>query len=127
MPCAGWCVLAPNGVCCPMTCRPGGGYQQTPRWLATGCFEALVHDLRMLLRVAAGRDPQPRGVIFDRRTLQSSTESGDRVGYGGAKRRKGAKVHMAVDTLGQLLALLVTPANQQDRDQVAARPPQSRT
>jgi hypothetical protein len=46
-------------------------------------------------------------------------ESGARAGYDGAKRRKGSKVHIAVDTLGHLLALHVTPANEQDRDQVA--------
>ena len=40
-------------------------------------------------------------------------------GYDGAKRRKGSKVHIAVDTLGHLLALTVTPADQGDREQVA--------
>lgn len=94
-------------------------YQQTQRWLKAGVFEALVHDLRMLLREIADRAPQPSAAIFDSRTLQSSPESGARAGYDGAKRRKGSKVHIAVDTLGQLLALLVTPANQQDRAQVA--------
>ncbi len=94
-------------------------YQQTQRWLNAGVFEALVNDLRQLLRVAAGRKEQPSGAIFDSRTLQSSPESGARAGYDGAKRRKGSKVHVAVDTLGQLLALRVTPANEQDRDQVA--------
>ncbi|HEU5199752.1 MAG TPA: IS5 family transposase [Ktedonobacterales bacterium] len=95
-------------------------YQQTQRWLQAGVFEAMVNDLRQLLRVAAGRKEQPSGAIFDSRTLQSSPESGARAGYDGAKRRKGSKVHVAVDTLGQLLALRVTPANEQDRDQVAA-------
>lgn len=94
-------------------------YQQTQRWLAAGVFEAMVNDVRQLLRVAAGRKEQPSGAIFDSRTLQSSPESGARAGYDGAKRRKGSKVHVAVDTLGQLLALRVTPANEQDRDQVA--------
>ncbi len=94
-------------------------YQQTQRWLKAGVFEALVHDLRMLLREIADRAPQPRAAIFDSRTLQSSPESGGRAGYDGAKRRRGSKVHLAVDTLGQLLALLVTPANAQDRAQVA--------
>ena len=94
-------------------------YQQTQRWLNAGVFETLVNDLRQLLRVAAGRKEQPSGAIFDSRTLQSSPESGARAGYDGAKRRKGSKVHVAVDTLGQLLALRVTPANEQDRDQVA--------
>ena len=40
------------------------------------------------------------------------------MGYDGARRRKGSKVHAAVDTLGNLLTLLVTPANEQDRAQV---------
>lgn len=93
-------------------------YQQTQRWLKAGVFETMVHDLRTLLRLAAGRKEQPSAAIFDSRTLQSSPESGERAGYDGAKRRKGSQTHMAVDTLGHLLALLVTPANEQDRDQV---------
>jgi transposase len=94
-------------------------YQQTQRWLRAGVFEAIVHDVRALLRVAAGRSEQPSAAIFDSRTLQSSPESGERAGYDGAKRKKGSKTHVAVDTLGHLLALLVTPANAQDRAQVA--------
>jgi transposase len=94
-------------------------YQQTQRWLKAGVFEALVHDLRSLLREIAERAPQPSAAIFDARTLQSTPESGARAGYDGHKRRKGSKVHIAVDTLGQLLALLVTPANEQERAQVA--------
>lgn len=73
----------------------------------------------MLLREIAGRHPQPRAVILDGRTLQSSPESGARAGYDGHKRRKGSKVHLAVDTLGQLLAVTVTPADEQERAQVA--------
>jgi transposase len=95
-------------------------YQQTQRWLDAGVFEDLVRDLRMLLREIEGRNPQPRAAIFDGRTLQSSPESGARAGYDGHKRRKGSKVHLAVDTLGQLLAAVVTPANEQERAQVDA-------
>jgi transposase len=94
-------------------------YQQFQRWQDRGCFAALVHALRALLRLAEGRDQQPSAVILDSRTLQSTPESGARAGYDGAKRRKGSKVHRAVDTLGHLLARAVTPANEQDRDQVA--------
>ena len=93
-------------------------YQQGQRWLKADVFEAMVHDLRELLRLAKGRQAQPSASIFDSRTLQSSPESGERAAYDGAKRRKGSKMHMAVDTLGHLLALHVTPANEQDRAQV---------
>ena len=93
-------------------------YQQTQRWLSAGVFEAIVHDLRKLLRVAEVRTAEPSASILDSRTLQSTPESGKRAGYDGAKRKKGSKVHMAVDTLGHLLALHVTPANEQDRAQV---------
>jgi transposase len=94
-------------------------YQQTQRWIAAGVFEAMVHDLGALLRLAAGRAAQPTAAIFDGRTLQSTPESGQRAGYDGHKRKKGSKVHLAVDTLGHLLALHVTPANEQERAQVA--------
>lgn len=93
-------------------------YQQTQRWFKAGVFEAIVDDLRVLLRVAAGRVEQPSAVILDSRTLQSTPESGARAGYDDGKRKKGSKVHIVVDTLGHLLALYVTPANEQDRAQV---------
>lgn len=95
-------------------------YQQTQRWRRAGVFEDIVRDLRMLLREVAGRAPQPTAVVLDGRTVQSSPESGARAGYDGHKKRKGSKVHLAVDTLGHLLALVVTPANAQERAQVAA-------
>ena len=93
-------------------------YQQTQRSLKAGVFETIVDDLRAVLRLAQGRNEEPSAAIFDSRTLQSSPESGHRAGYDGAKRRKGSKVHLAVDTLGHLLALHITPANEQDRAQV---------
>ena len=80
----------------------------------------MVHDLRAMLRWADGRADQPTAVIFDSATRQSTPESGHRAGYDGYKRRKGSKIHLAVDTLGHLLAVLVTPANAQERAQVAA-------
>ena len=94
-------------------------YQQTQRWLAAGCFEAPVDDLRAVLRLAAaGRKAEPSAVIIDRRTLRSTPESGERAGYDGGKREKGSKIHMAVDTPGHLLALHVTPASAEDRGDV---------
>ncbi len=95
-------------------------FQQTQRWIKAGCFEALVHDLRALLRWSAGRTDQPTAVIIDSATRQSTPESGGRAGYDGHKKRKGSKIHAAVDTLGELLVAHVTPANASDRAQVAA-------
>jgi transposase len=93
-------------------------YQQIQRWLKAGSFEAIAHDLRAVLRLAKGRNAEPNAAIFDSRTLQSTPESGHRAGYDGAKRRKGSKIHAAVDTLGNLLSLHVTAASEQDRAQV---------
>jgi len=55
---------------------------------------------------------------MDARTLRSTPESGHRAGYDGHKRTKGSKAHIAVDTLGLLLAIAVTPASEQERAQV---------
>jgi transposase len=93
-------------------------YQQTQRWIAAGVFASAVNDLRELMRMGAGRHERPTAAVIDSRTVQSTPESGHRAGYDGAKRKKGSKVHMAVDTLGHLLALHVTPADAQDRAQV---------
>jgi len=93
-------------------------YQQTQRWIKAGSFEAMAHDLRAIQRLVLDRHADPSAVILDSRTLQSTPESGARAGFDGHKKRKGSKVHMAVDTLGHLLALHVTPANEQDRAQV---------
>ena len=93
-------------------------YQQTRRWIQAGCFEAMAHDLRAVLRMALDRQADPSAIIVDSRTIQSTPESGARAGFDGHKKRKGSKVHIAVDTLGHLLALAVTPANDQDRAQV---------
>lgn len=95
-------------------------YEQGQRWIRAGVFESMAHDLRVILRVAVEkRRGQPSAVIIDSRTVQSTPESGARAGYDGHKRRKGSKVHIAVDTLGNLLALKVTAASEQERAQVA--------
>jgi transposase len=64
-------------------------------------------------RSQASCEAVPR--TLDSRTLRSSPGSGTRAGYDGAKRKKGSKLHLAVDTLGHLLALHVMPASTDDR------------
>ena len=78
----------------------------------------MAEDLRAVLRLAAGRKAEPSAAILDSLTLRATPESGERAGYDGAKRRQGSELRMAVETLGHLLALHVTPANADDRAQV---------
>jgi transposase len=92
--------------------------QQARRWLAWGCFEALLDDLRAVLREALGRSADPSAVIIDARTLRSSPASGERAGYDGGKRKTGSQRHIAVDSLGHLLAVRVTAANGDERVEV---------
>ena len=94
-------------------------HAQAQRWIKAGCFAALAQDLRAVLRLHAEREAEPAAVILDGRAMQSTPESGGRGGYDGCKRRKGSKVHVAVDMPGHLLALKITPANEQERAQVA--------
>lgn len=77
-------------------------YQQMQHWPKWGCFEMLVEDVRSLLREWGGRKGQPTAVRIDSQTLQCTPEFGVRAGYDGANRRKGSKVHIAVDTLGSI-------------------------
>jgi transposase len=94
-------------------------YGQAQRWLRGGCFATLAHDLRAVLRLAAGRAEEPSAAVLDGRTLRSTPESGGRAGWDGHKRIRGSKLHLAVDTQGHLLALRVTPASEDDRAAVA--------
>lgn len=94
-------------------------YQQAIRWIEAGCFENMVHDLREMIRIALGKDKYPTRIILDGQTIQGTLESGERAGYDGHKKKNGSKFHAAVDSLGSLMAAVVTPANEQERDQVA--------
>ena len=96
-------------------------HQQSQRWLRAGVFEDITRDLRMLLPLVIGRREQPSAVVLDARTLQGRVESGARRGDDGHKQRKGARVHLAVDTLGHLLAAHVSAANANERAHVGQR------
>ena len=94
-------------------------YQQARRWMDAGVFEMMTHDLREIMRYGQARKKTPTGVILDARVLKSSVESGHRAAWDGHKRMKGSKIHIAVDTLGNLLAAVVTSANENERKLVA--------
>jgi transposase len=72
------------------------------------------------VRAACGRRPQPSAVVVESRTLRSTVESGQRAGVDGQKRVRGSKVHAVVETMGTLLALAVTPANEPERRRISA-------
>ena len=114
-------AAAPPGVTCPRTFPPGRWSTSRP---AAGSPRDASRRSSTTSAPSSGSPtaatPEPTAAVFDSRTLQSTPESGGRAGYDGAKRKKGSKVHAAVDTLGHLLALHVTPADVQDRDRVAA-------
>ena len=92
-------------------------YQQRQRWMGR-----MLHGSGSRPAFACGkplgRTHSPPPLFLTDGPCSRRPESGGRAGYDGAKRRKGSKVHIAVDTLGNLLALYVTPANEQDRAQV---------
>ncbi|RZJ57808.1 MAG: IS5 family transposase [Hymenobacter sp.] len=94
-------------------------YQQWTRWPDARVFKDMVHDLNELQRLVHARAATSTAIILDGRVLQSTPQSGHRAGYNGGKQRKGSTAHIAVDTLGHLLSVVITPANEQERAQVS--------
>ena len=93
-------------------------HQLTLRRIGAGCFEAMAHDLRMIIRELSARASPPTAVVLDGRTVRSTPESGAPAGYDGHKRRKAPRCISRSIPWGILLVLKVTSANAQERAQV---------
>ncbi|MFB9931149.1 IS5 family transposase [Amycolatopsis halotolerans] len=87
------------------------------RWTKTGAWQRVHDALRDRARVGAGRDPMPTAAIIDAQTVRGAdTVPAASAGYDPGKKTRGRKRHIATDTLGLLLAVVVTAASTQDRD-----------
>jgi transposase len=96
-------------------------YDYASGWEKTGATETMHDELRRQCRIAAGRSPQPTAAIIDSQSVKAAETVGKPSrGYDAGKKINGRKRHIAVDTIGLLLAVLITAAGVQDRD--GARP-----
>jgi transposase len=90
-------------------------YKTFRRWVARGLFEEMYDQLRKFWRVRQHRAADPTAAILDSQSVKTSPQGGPK-GYDAGKKVKGRKRHLVTDTLGLLVAVLVTVASTQDRD-----------
>jgi putative transposase len=88
-------------------------YNYFEAWRDDGTWDGFLTALRRRVRRAAGRDPDPRVACIDSQSVKTAG-GGEEVGTDGGKKVRGRKRHIAVDTLGLLLAVVVTAANVDD-------------
>jgi len=89
-------------------------YDYFAQWRDDGTWAKLVKALREQTRVAAGREPTPSAACIDSQSVKTTEMGGPARGYDGGKKINGRKRHLLVDTLGLLLAVLITSAGLDD-------------
>ena len=89
-------------------------YDYFAQWRDDGTWAKMVTALRERTRVAAGREPTPSAACIDSQSVKTTEMGGPERGYDGGKNIKGRKRHLLVDTLGLLLAVLLTSARLDD-------------
>jgi putative transposase len=89
-------------------------YDYFAQWRDEGTLTAIMAALRTRIRVADGREPTPSAACIDSQSVKTTEVGGGDRGYDGGKKINGRKRHLLVDTLGLLIAVLVTGANRDD-------------
>jgi len=89
-------------------------YDYFVQWRDDGTWSRMVKALRERIRVAAGREPTPSAACIDSQSVKTTEMGGPARGYDGGKKINGRKRHLLVDTLGLLLAVLITSARLDD-------------